>query len=141
MKSKKQLGIWMDHSVAHLLDLNNSLEKNTIVSQSNFEVKTEDLKLDESLMQNREQNQLTDYFKQLSEVIKDYDEVLLFGPTNAKAELVNTLKDDRHFDKVKIEVKSADKMTENQRHAFVKEHFDASGKASKNVSNSSFFFF
>jgi len=55
--------------------------------------------------------------------MKDYDEVLLFGPTNAKNELVNILKVDHHFDEIKIEVKPADKMTENQQLAFVKEHF------------------
>ena len=30
---------------------------------------------------------------------------------------------DPPFDNIKIEVKNADKMTENQEHAFVKEHF------------------
>jgi len=44
--------------------------------------------------------------------LKDYEEVLLFGPTNAKNELFNLLKDDRHFEKIKIEVKSGDKMTD-----------------------------
>jgi hypothetical protein len=48
----------------------------------------------------------------------------LFGPTNAKTELINKLKEDHHFDEVKIEVKSADKMTENQQQAFVLEHFN-----------------
>ncbi len=50
----------------------------------------------------------------------------LFGPTNAKTELVNILKSDHHFDKVKIDVKPADKMTVNQQEEFVKEYFNAS---------------
>jgi len=33
------------------------------------------------------------------------------------------LKTDHHFDKIKIEVKSTDKMTEMEQHAFVKDHF------------------
>ena len=32
-------------------------------------------------------------------------------------------KDNHHFDKIKIGVKPADKMTENQQHAFVREYF------------------
>ena len=55
--------------------------------------------------------------------VKNYDEVILFGPTDAKVELFNILKADQHFDKIKIDIKQADKMTENQQHAFVKDHF------------------
>ena len=51
------------------------------------------------------------------------DEVLLFGPTNAKTELYNILKEDHHFDKIKIETAPSDKMTENQQYALLKEHF------------------
>ena len=57
------------------------------------------------------------------DAIKNYDEVLIFGPTHAKEELVNLLKADRHFENIKIDVKHADKMTENQQHAFVKDYF------------------
>jgi len=78
------------------------------------------------LIQNKEQNQLSGYFKRLSDVIKDYNEVVLFGPTHAKDELKNILKVDHHFDDVKIEVKPMDKMTENQQEAFVKEYFNTS---------------
>ena len=48
---------------------------------------------------------------------------MLFGPTDAKTELFNLLKADHHFDKINIETKHADKMTENQQHAFVREYF------------------
>jgi len=129
MKSKKQLGIWMDHSSAHLLELiNSSIESSTIESKPDTQINTEDLYYkDESHMLNKKQNELSDYFKRLSEVIKGYDEVLLFGPTDAKAELLNVLKNDHHFDEVKIEVKPADKMTENQQQAFVKDYFNTTG--------------
>lgn len=33
------------------------------------------------------------------------------------------LKTDRHFEKVKVETKDADKMTQNEQHAFVRDHF------------------
>lgn len=129
MKIQKRLGIWMDHSDAHILRLvNNSIESSTIESKPESQTNEEDLYYkDESHMLNKEQNELSDYFKRLSEVIKDYDEVLLFGPTNAKTELLNVLKDDHHFDGVNIEVKPADKMTENQQQAFVKDYFNITG--------------
>jgi hypothetical protein len=54
---------------------------------------------------------------------KKYEEVILFGPTNAKVELMNILKEDQHFNKIKIDVKSTDRMTDNQQVAFVKDYF------------------
>lgn len=127
MKSVKKIGIWMDHSIAHLLELsNNKLITNTLESTPAFPEQIQNLRMDESLMQNKEQNQLKDFFKNLCDVIIDYDEVLLFGPTDAKTELFNMLKENRQFEKIKIEVKPADKMSENQEEAFVKEYFNAS---------------
>ena len=121
----KRLGIWLDHSVANLIiHHNNTDETASIASNFTHEVKEESLSKSENIMHNKEQQQATEYYKKISDVIKGYDEVLLFGPTDAKAELANILKADHHFDKIKIIVKSADKMTENQQQAFVKDHFE-----------------
>jgi hypothetical protein len=124
MTDKKYLGIWMDHSVAHFIEYSNystpieneditltQEEKNTVASDS------------ESTIHNKENQKQGEFYKKLTDVIKDYDEVLLFGPTDAKAELHNLLKEDHHFDDIKIEVKNADHLTQNQEVAFVKAHF------------------
>jgi len=117
------LGIWRDHSVAHFMKSNNepisSVTFDAQIGEQDEHLNT----FDESMIQNKEQNQLTSFFKKISEVIKDLDEVLLFGPTGAKTELFNVLKNDRHFEKVQIEVKTADKMTDNQMQAFIKDFF------------------
>jgi hypothetical protein len=63
------------------------------------------------------------YYLQLGDVIRSYETVLLFGPTEAKTELFNLLRADHRFEGVNIKVKAADKMTENQQHAFVKAYF------------------
>ena len=123
MKTSKQLGIWMDHSKAHLIEFENEATvTNNVIAQVGEQDEPLN-KLDESMIQNKEQNQLSAFFKKLGEVIIKYDEVLLFGPTNAKAELFNELKNDLHFDQIKIEMKTTDQMTENQMQAFVKEFF------------------
>ena len=127
MKTSKKLGIWMDHSIAHIMELtNNPLE--TIIIASKFTPQDKEHSLDkgENLMHNKEQNKQSEYFKKLSEVIKNYEDVLLFGPTDAKVELFNILRADTRFEKIKIEIKQTDKMTENQQHAFVKEYFKTS---------------
>jgi stalled ribosome rescue protein Dom34 len=42
-------------------------------------------------MHQKEQHEQSDYYKKIGEAIKNYQEVLLFGPTNAKTELLNLL--------------------------------------------------
>jgi stalled ribosome rescue protein Dom34 len=124
MKSLKQLGIWMDHSTAHLMELSNGIIiTNTIESKSEPNENEENVLKDESHMLNKEQRRLSTYFKKLADVIKDYENVVLFGPTDAKKELYNYLKNSRHFETIEIELKPADKMTENQMQAFVKDYF------------------
>ena len=124
MKSTKQLGIWMDHSSAHLIELmNGEIATDIVDSQPELDGDEQIGFKDESHLLNKEEGQFSAYYKKLSDVILGYEEVLLFGPTAAKNELLNILKEDHHFDEIKIEVKSADNMTENQRNAFVKEYF------------------
>lgn len=124
MTTAKKIGIWMDSESAHFMEfMDEPTQDATIESTFTHEVKEISLGKSENIMHNKEQHQQADYYKRLGDVIKNYDEVLLFGPTHAKAELVNILKEDHHFDKIKIEVMQADRMTENQLHAFVKNHF------------------
>ena len=124
MKTIKHLGIWMDHSIAFLMDLtNDTIVQNRIVSEFTHQEKENSLKKNEIFKHNKEQHQQSSFYKTLSETIRNYQEVILFGPTEAKNELFNLLKADHLFEKIKIEVKDSDKMTENQMHAFVREYF------------------
>ena len=125
MKSIKQLGIWMDHSIANLIELSNEkVVKKTLKIEPAFLGPLENLRLNESRINNKEQNHLSDFYKKISDVIKNFDEVLLYGPTQAKTELFNQLKQDVHFDRIKIDVQPADKMTDNQQEAFVRKYFE-----------------
>src|SRR5476649_2338569 len=124
MKEAKYLGIWMDHQHAHLIEFTaDPITTITIDSPFSHQEKEQTLERSENLMHNKEQHEQSAYYKELGEVIRNYSEVVLFGPTDAKVELYNTLKDDHLFAKIKFEVIQADKMTENQQHAFVRKHF------------------
>ena len=124
MKSSKKLGIWMDHSSANIMELSNG-EVITVTLESTpaFPDQIENLRMDERLMHNKVQNEQSDYFEKLSFIIYDYDEVLLFGPTDAKTELYNLLKNNRRFENIKISVEPTDKITENQQKAFLKNFY------------------
>ena len=125
METQKNLGIWMDYANANLIDLNSESKSQTITSKFNFEVKDEAIRKSEKLMHNKEQQMDEAYYKQVAGVMLNYDNVLLFGPTNAKTELYNYLKKDLHFKDIKIDVEPADKMTDNEKNAFVRKHFRA----------------
>jgi hypothetical protein len=124
MKNIKQLGIWMDHSNAYLMELtNDTIVTNSVVSElSDLETEFNFYK-GEKLIHKKEQHLQLSYYKKLGEFIKRYQEVVLFGPTDAKNELLNLLKTDHLFEDIKIEVINSDKMTESQMQTFVREYF------------------
>ncbi len=114
----------MDHANAHLMEFTTDpIITTTMDSNFTHEDKEQSLGKSENLMHQKEQHRQSEYYKKLGETIRNYESVILFGPTDAKVELYNVLRADHRFAKIKIEIKQADKMTENQEHAFVKEHF------------------
>ncbi|HEV7230437.1 MAG TPA: hypothetical protein VGO45_03850 [Bacteroidia bacterium] len=126
MSKSTSLGIWMDHMNAHLIEWTTpAMETKTISSKFTHEAKEHSPGQSEKLMHNKEQHEQKDFYKHLGEAIKGYDQVLLFGPSDAKSELLNLLKADHQFAKIKFEVKTADKMSDKQQHAFVKEYFES----------------
>ncbi len=121
-----KLGIWMDHDHAHLTEFTaDPMKTQTIESKFNHQTKEESLHKGENGMHVKEQHQQAEYYKRLGEVIRNYQEVVLFGPTNAKIEMLNTLRGNHLFANIKIQVEDRDKMTENQKHAFVRKHFSS----------------
>lgn len=123
METLKNLGIWMDHSAADLIDLNAKKNNQEITSKFDLETKQEVLHRSEYTMHNKRQQMQEAYYKEIADEIVKYDQVLLFGPTNAKTELNNYLNKDLHFKDIKIDVEPADKMSDNEKAAFVKNHF------------------
>jgi hypothetical protein len=125
MKTEKKLGIWMDHSIAHIIEFKDQWnELKTIQSNFTHLDKVESLMKSESLMHNKEQQLQTEYYKKLEDVILKYDDVLLFGATNAKTELFNKTQKDHRFVNIKIAVKEADKMGNTQKIFFISDYFE-----------------
>jgi hypothetical protein len=124
MKNRKCTGIWMDYSKAFVMSLeNDSIKTTEFKSEFTWEEMQFSYSKNENLMHNKERNLVKDYFESIGNSISKEDEVVIFGPTNAKTELFNILTTDSQYSKIKLNVLPADKMTENQRNAFVKEYF------------------
>jgi stalled ribosome rescue protein Dom34 len=124
MTTATNLGIWMDHSNAHLMEFTTEPLTTTIISSRfTHRDKEHSIGRSENGMHQKQNHELAGYYKKIGEAIKNYQDVILFGPTSAKTELLNLLKADHLFEKIRIETKDADKMTQNEQHAFVREYF------------------
>ena len=121
---QKKIGIWMDHADAFITEVKKgALETQSIQSGFTHGIKESTLSKSETTMHNKEQHMQSDYFKKLASIIENFDAVLLFGPTDAKSELLNLLSADNRFSNIIIQTEPADKMSIHQQHVFLKNHF------------------
>ncbi len=124
MNPTKKIGVWMDYATAHLVEFSeNPREIKTIESKFSSNEKAGGLAKGEKHLHSKEKQCKTDYFKEIAKTLLAYNKVLLFGPTNAKTELFNLLREDNHFATTKIHLKESSKMTLNQRNKFIHDHF------------------
>ncbi len=123
MNNIRKLGVWMDHSNAYLIELANDMIIQRVVSELATQEGEFNFYKGEKLIHKKEQHLQLSYYKKISDIIKKYQDVILFGPTDAKNELLNHIKTDHLFEDIKIEVKNSDKMTENQMQTFVRDYF------------------
>ncbi len=126
MKTKKQIGVWLDNKIAQVMKGGNEQQTTSknILSDFTRQQKNYYLNKNENVMHNKERHEQAKYYKEIEDAIKGNDEILIFGPTKAKDELANLIKNNPFFESVKIEVKSSDKMTEDEREEFVQRHFN-----------------
>ena len=125
-KAIKQLGIYMDYSNAYLMEL---IDKNIVSRNIEFESNGKDvhvnsLKQTETASSNIKRHLQSAYYLELCEIIRNYNQVVLFGPAQTKDELFNLLEFDHNFDTIKIKNINTDKMNEIQIHNFLKEYYN-----------------
>jgi stalled ribosome rescue protein Dom34 len=124
MQNPKKLAVYLDHSQATLFDFGiAAIEFKVIESEFNHQDKKEIFQKGESHLHNKEQHLQHKYYENIGEALLDFNEVLLFGPTDAKTELFNYLSEIKKFGSIRIKVKASDKLSENQQLAFVNNYF------------------
>lgn len=117
------MGIWMDYSTAYLTGFtSNSFEIIKVESTSFDSTKLYPIKTLAILLEKRDQLLQTYYYK-IANKIKNYDRIIIFGPTNAKTELFDVLSEDERFLKTKIEITNTDQMNPTEQHQFIKNYF------------------
>lgn len=109
MKTAKKLGVWMDHASAHLMEFTPDLiSTKTIASKFTPAVRELIIRKGEDHMHSKEQALQSDYYHQLGDVIKEYNDVVIFGPTDAKVELYNSLLADQQLKHFTVKMLQAD---------------------------------
>ncbi len=117
---KQYAGIWMDHHNAIFITLENgefAIQEEKIVAGEYHGDKGEHASNNAEKTDNRK------YYKTIASHLLKYDEIFIFGPGKSQEELLNFLHDDQHFKHKKITLGSAEKMTNPQTVAKVRDFF------------------
>jgi hypothetical protein len=134
----KRIGVWLDHHKASFISfepLNEHVQtvySNLDTNQQRFDGEEANgtrwawaMSSNEWHKNHRAMEELDKYYDTLSKLLEEYEEILLFGPTDAKRELKNKLAAQKHFARKIIHTENSEKMTENQLLAFVRDFFSA----------------
>ena len=125
MKTNRQLGIYIDYTKAFLMEL---INKKIVSRNIEFENLGDGERSNANKQTNSEhsiqQHHLQPaYYVEISDIIRNYDQVVLFGPSDSKNELFNLLKFDHNFDTIEIQNVNTDKLTDKQLHKFVLKYY------------------
>lgn len=124
MKTPVPLAVYMDHFTAKLIEFNGSAhELKTIHSDVNVFEKKKILRKDESHLQDKEQAAQQKFYQQIAHECQNYAELLLFGPTSAKAEFHTLIGQDHRFAGWSISMVQTDQLSEKQQISFVNHYF------------------
>ena len=131
----KKIGIWLDKEKAHIVTLDNGVEKfetlNSNVevfhvsggSGTRFKGGPQDV-VQDSKYTEREKHQLKVYFKNIVTLIKDADAIAIFGPADTYKKFDKELETQYKDINRKVKgVKNTDSMTINQIKALVRGYF------------------
>jgi len=111
----------MDDSNAHLIEfVQDPIGTKTV--ELNFIQKVREANLGHN--DNMLQDEQLAYCKALAEIIKGYQEVILFGPAKViKATLSDMLLEDDCFAEIKLDMQLTPLMASSEQHHFVSEYF------------------
>lgn len=129
----RNIGLWIDHKQAYIV--HEGAEKPEVIA-SNVEARVRysggtriggqyNQRVDSELRYNdRFQHQLREYYENVIAAIRDAEQILIFGPGEAKLELEREIQKSKPLAKKVVKVETTDKMTENQIMAYVREFYE-----------------
>jgi hypothetical protein len=124
--TKKVVGIWLDHIDAILIYTEDKSNRGEYAIRE--KIHNQHLSFhggDEHTQNEKTMNERHKYHEELCHHITSFDAILLFGHGNAQEQLRNFLNEHKSFQDKEIIVKSGDRLTENEKIAFVRDTFNA----------------
>ncbi len=131
---KKQVGLWIDHRKAVIVTIENEVEEIREIasnmekriryssgSRSNSRNNSQG-SMSEDMRDRKFDNHLSQYYKEIISLIRDADSIWIFGPGEAKGELLNSLKNEG-LEGLVVGIETEDKMTDNQIAAKIRDHY------------------
>ena len=129
---KKKTGLWIDHREAIIVTLTDKDEQITrIKSDAEKQVRfpggsrKDGYQKTEAVQDKRLEQQLGKYYADIITYIRDAELIHIFGPGEAKNELVKHLEKDGLKERI-VNIETVDYMTDHQIAAKVREHFSKS---------------
>jgi stalled ribosome rescue protein Dom34 len=123
MKAVKKIEIWMDHSIAYIMEFTSNtfeiktIESKIIIHDNEVNLIAHDKKTD----RNKKSNLFT-YYNAISEAIKNYKKIVLFGPKQVNMEFFDVLSEDTRFLKTKVEIKETENLNSKEQYDFIRNH-------------------
>ena len=124
---KSEIGLWIDHRQAVIVVVTDTGEETKrIISNMEKHVRfssgsSEDGS-QEDVRDRQFENHLNSYYAEVIAVIRDADAIQIFGPGEAKGELEKRLEHEGLKGRI-VDIETADKMTDRQIAAKVRQHF------------------
>lgn len=136
MKTQNNTGIWIDSKQAIIVKLNDKME--TILKvpsgiDGRVRIPGEGKQYtrmgkqffnDEKKIEEKHNHQLSGYFKNVIEKIKDSDSILIIGPSKSKLGLQKAISQSKNISPKRVMVNAEDHLTDKQVVAKVKEYFN-----------------
>lgn len=122
-----KIGLWIDHRQAVIVTVTEEgAETERITSdmekQVRFSTHTADIGSPEDVRDRKFENHLNQYYDDVIGCIRKAESILIFGPGEAKGELEKRLESKGLNGRI-VAVETADKMTDRQITAKVRQHF------------------
>ena len=119
---KKHVGVWIDHRKAVVVSINGESEEiHSVVSGVEKHVRYSG-GTPEDQQEHRFTNHLNEFYASIIALLHDADSILILGPGEAKVEFKTRLESNALGDRIGG-IETADKMTDRQIAAKVREHF------------------
>lgn len=131
----KKIGVWIDQKEANIISLiDKTIASKTIYSDVETRIRIEgegkqfgrfgeQFLVDEKGKQNRIEEYTNRYLARVMKEIGNADEIMLFGPAQTKSKLEKMILGSPEIVAKLTEVRASEKMTDNQKIAYVKEFY------------------